>query len=253
MRCTQRWVSPEGRLVPKLMFFESLTPVKLSESLPAVAHARELSARLSATDKLLLERTIELRAAQAFLTRTDDISEAELVGMIESLNTLISSVSGALSDWDQRDPAPEILVREAGLEQIRHDFGNSTLEQIAARNRVAVTLAIQMHLGYFVERVTSGWGDGQAAEILSEIYGMISTRGRLDKCGHRSRADIHLHRKSGDRVKVENTDETLHAQSRTAPDGGDCRRSRSNPNGHSVFFRPFRSDGLRKNRRRDGN
>jgi len=45
----------------------------------------------------LSEKTTELNAAQTFLTRADAVSEAEAVGMIENLNTLISSVSGAVS------------------------------------------------------------------------------------------------------------------------------------------------------------
>ena len=132
-------------------------------------------------DKLLTERTTELNAAQAFLTRVDAVSEAEVVGMVDNLNTLISSASGALSDvWDQRDPVPGTLVDDLDSEQVRDNFGELMSEQIAARNSVAVTLAIQMCLVYFIERVTSSWGDGAVAGALGEIYGMISTKGRSD-------------------------------------------------------------------------
>jgi len=124
---------------------------------------------------------MELNAAQAFLTKVDAVSEAEVVGMIENLNTLISSASGALSDtWDSREPIPGALVEDPGLKQIRDYFGNSMVEQIDARNSVAVTLAIQMCLGYFIEGVTSGWGGGEVAVGLGEIYGMISAKGKPD-------------------------------------------------------------------------
>lgn len=99
--------------------------------------------------------------------------------MIDNLNTLISSASGALSDtWDQRDPIPGTLIDESDMEQIRNDFGNLIAEQIAERNSVAVNLAVQMHLGLFIERVTSGWGGGSAAGNIAKIYGMISTKGK---------------------------------------------------------------------------
>jgi len=152
---------------------------KLNELRTALAHAH---ARLSEKDKLLTERTTELSAAQAFLTRVDAVSEAEVVGMVENLNTLISSASGALSTtWDQREPVPGTLVVESDLQPIRDYFGDSMLEEVAARNPVAVTLAVEMYLVQFVEQVTSGWGDGAAAGVLGEIYGMISAKGKVDE------------------------------------------------------------------------
>jgi hypothetical protein len=136
---------------------------------------------LDEKDKLLVERTAELTAAQAFLTRVDAFSEAEVVGMVENLNALVNSASGAISDaWDQRGPVPGTLVETSSdLKQIRDYFGNPMVEQIAARNPVAVTLAIETYLVNFVRRVTSGWGGGDVAEALGEIYEMISTKGKF--------------------------------------------------------------------------
>ena len=133
-------------------------------------------------DKLLSERTAELSAAQAFLTRADAVSEAEVVGMIENLNTLINSASAAISvTWDdQRDHVPGMLSEEFDMKQICDNFGSSMVEQIAAKNSVAVNLAIQTCLGYFIELVTSGWGGGQAAGTLADIHTTISTKGKLD-------------------------------------------------------------------------
>ena len=134
-------------------------------------------------DKLLSERTTELNAAQAFLTRADAVLEAEVVGMIENLNTLISSASGAISvAWDQQEPASGTLFEEPDVEGIRDYFGSLMAEQIAARNSVAINLAIQTCLSCFIEQVTSGWGGGQAAGTLAEIYTMISTKGKLGAC-----------------------------------------------------------------------
>jgi len=127
-----------------------------------------------------MERTTELSAAQAFLTRVDAASEKEVVGMVENLNTIISSISGTLDSWDHREPVPGAFADELDTKQIRDNLGSSLFEQVTARNSVAVNLAIQMSLGYFIERITSGWGGGQAAGTLGEIYDMISTKGRLD-------------------------------------------------------------------------
>ena len=125
--------------------------MKLAESRATTAHVQELSARLSEKDKLLSERTAELSAAQAFLTRVDAVSEAEVVGMVENLNTLISSASGALSDtWDQRTPVPGALIEEPGAGQIRDYFGSLVFEQVTLRNPVAVTLAVEMYLVQYV-------------------------------------------------------------------------------------------------------
>ena len=85
------------------------------------------------------------------------------MGMVDNLNALISSVSGVLDSWDHRDPVPETLVDELDIKQIHDNLGNPVFEQIVARNSVAINLAIQMSLGYFIERVTSCWGSGQAS------------------------------------------------------------------------------------------
>ena len=131
-------------------------------------------------DKLLSDRTTELNAAQAFLTRVDAVSEAEVVGMVENLNTLISSASGALTDtWDQRESAPGTFVEGPGLQEIRDYFGSSMFAQITTRNSVAVNLAVNMYLVQFVERVISGWGSGEGVGTLGEIYEMISRQGKL--------------------------------------------------------------------------
>ena len=55
-----------------------------------------LTAWMDEKEKLLENRTTELNAAQAFLTRVDAVSEAEVVATIDSLNTLISSTLRSL-------------------------------------------------------------------------------------------------------------------------------------------------------------
>ena len=110
--------------------------------------------------------------------------------MVENLNTLISSASGTLSNtWDQREPVAGTHVDMPGLGQIRDYCGDLVLEQVAARNPVAVTLAVEMYLVQFIERVTSGWGSGDAAETLGEIYRKIPTKGEADLCLFRFKAD----------------------------------------------------------------
>ena len=85
---------------------------------------------------------MELNAAQAFLTKLGAISETEVVGMLESLNTLISSTSGAVDSWDHGDPVPGTLGEELDMSQSRDSFGSSMFEQITTRNPVAINLAI---------------------------------------------------------------------------------------------------------------
>jgi hypothetical protein len=163
------------------VFYEKFSN-KVAEQQSAAARAQELSARLDEKEKLLSERTVELSAAQAFLTRVDAVSEKEVVGMIKGLNTLISSISGALDSWDERDPVLGTVFEEPHMEQIRDAFGDLVSEQITARNPVAVSLAVQASLGHFVERVTSGWGGGRAAGTLGEIHEMISNKGESRAC-----------------------------------------------------------------------
>ena len=121
---------------------------------------------------------MELNAAQKFLTKVDTVSETEVVEMVEKLNTFISTITSALDSWDHREPVPGTLPEEFDMGQIRDTIGSSMLGQIAARNPVAVNLAVQMTLGHFIERVTSSWGGEQAAGTLAEIYETIS-KGKL--------------------------------------------------------------------------
>ena len=156
---------------------------KPAESRTAAERARVLSARLSELDRLLSERTAELNAVQAFLTRSDPVSEVGVVGVIENLNTLISAASGVLSaTWDQRELMAGSLFEEHCVERIRDYSGESMVEQITSRNPVAVNLVAQTYLGHFIEQLTSGWGGGQTTETLAEIYGIISTKGKLSAC-----------------------------------------------------------------------
>ena len=178
---------------------------------------------------------MELNAAQAFLTRVDAVSETEVVGMIESLNTLISSISGALDSWDHLD-LPGSLGDELDVNQIRQNLGSSVFDQITIRNSVAVNLAIQMSLGYFIERITTGWGAGEVAGTLGEVYDMISTKGKLDAYIRTPRLTIRVHRESDDRIKMENADETIHIRSRSASGRRSHGRPRSNTSDHPIFF-----------------
>ena len=126
------------------------------------------------------ERITELNAAKVSITNPDAVSKVEVVRLVDNLNILIRFTSGALScTWDQQDPMPETFVEDSDLEPIRNNFGDLVAKQVAARNVVAVHLAIQMHLGWFVKRITSGWGSGQVAGTLAEIYRTISTKGKL--------------------------------------------------------------------------
>lgn len=186
-----------------------------------LTRSEELSTQLSEKDRLLSKRTTELSAAQAFLTKVDAVSEAEIVGMVENLNTHISSASSALSvTLGEREPVQGTLVNEPDLQLIRDYFGDSMFEEVAAGNPVAVTLAIEMYLVQFVEQVTSGWGGGAAAGVLSEIYRMISTKGEADARVW-PKLTICLDRESGDRIEMENAYETLRTPSRTASGRGD--------------------------------
>jgi hypothetical protein len=73
-----------------------------------------------------------------FLTGADAVSEAEVVGTIENLNTLISSGSGAVSvTQDQREPATGTLFEKSDVERIRDYFCKLVVAQIAAGNSVS--------------------------------------------------------------------------------------------------------------------
>ena len=62
-------------------------PIAFTMFADLLAHTGKLTARVSTMD-VLMERTTELRTAQAFLTRVDTTSEVELEGMVDTLNAL---------------------------------------------------------------------------------------------------------------------------------------------------------------------
>ena len=86
--------------------------------------------------KRISERTTKLSAMHTFLTRVDAVSEAEVVVMVESLNSPINSASGALSDtWDQaivpgtlvENPDSKRLFRNNGVGRFRTCCVNGSL------------------------------------------------------------------------------------------------------------------------------
>ena len=103
---------------------------------------------------------------------------------------------------------PGVRTGEINSEQICNNFSNSTLEQTAARNRAAVKLKIMMCLGDLAVRVASGWGRGRVAGALGVMHGMISAKRKSD-ASMTARLKCYVHRESGHRVRVEDTDEML--------------------------------------------
>ena len=119
----------------------------------------------------------------------------EVVGIIKSLNTLTSSISGTLDSWDHLD-LPGSLSKELDINKICHNLSSSVFKQITTGNPAAVNLVIQMSLVYFIKWITIGWGVGEEAGTFGEVYNMISSKGKFGMYIWTLRLTIHIHRVS---------------------------------------------------------
>ena len=141
---------------------------------------------LARTKELLSARSTELSGAQSFLSTTDRLSEAEVLGIVRDLNENIFQVATNLGEeWEKlaSSQSSRFTVAETTLDAFSEFYGPILIRQALHWDSEAVTYLIQSCFCFFVLQITSSWrraGGGGIREelrVLGPIYGSLSASG----------------------------------------------------------------------------
>ena len=149
--------------------------------------ARRAEAKRLQTVKLLEERTTELKGAQAFLTKADSLSGADVIGMVESLNSEILQVSAFMADTLKCGYPPMATEEvEQMAAQASRVLGNRMVRLLRSKqpdgDPMLIQIALQACMVSLCKEMTSSWDlhDPQCHHILATIYARIQQTGELE-------------------------------------------------------------------------
>ncbi len=150
------------------------------------AHADAERARRSSVD-LLEARTNELREAQIFLTKVDDVSDNEVVHIVETLNAQVARIAAAVSRAPQFqfESRKDAAVVEKAVRRIEHYawLGPSLVSSLRAadpaRNNSLVQTALQAGMVSYARWLATSWEFGvmDPRGLLEGVYMAIRERG----------------------------------------------------------------------------
>ena len=149
---------------------------------------------LEKTSELSMARSRELAKAQTFLSTTDRISEAEVLGIVRDLNENIIKIAANLTnEWGRlRSPQPNsrTIFTKQELDALMQLHGRTLVHRVRNRDPPAVAFLVQSCLCYAVTQITLGWRRDLSDERpwrLGSIYKRLITDGK-----HTSHAAIEV-------------------------------------------------------------
>ena len=133
------------------------------------------NAKFRSMQELLDARTAELTEAQTFLSMVDNLSERDVLSIVESLNEHILQLAASLTDaWEQLEPSQATGPIEDPTSQPYH----SILVQLAReRNSTGLIYLLQSRLCYQAVIMTSSWVRNKEPGELGSVYQHLSASG----------------------------------------------------------------------------
>ena len=137
---------------------------------------------------LLETRTSELECARTFLTKADTFSGADLILMVEGLNTNTLETAAYMTDtFDFRQSSQAISTRR---QQSVHESVESSLGKIMTnllvqhkRDQSLIQITVQAYLSHWCHHIASVWIiDAQntgLSDTLADLYEIISANGEF--------------------------------------------------------------------------
>ncbi|KAF8181794.1 hypothetical protein BJ912DRAFT_906612 [Pholiota molesta] len=139
------------------------------------------------TAQLLETRTAELRGAEAFLTKADQLSNVEVVGLLESLNSEIMQIAASMTE--------ELTIEEKRIDAEAKEQESDEAREAYARaedtvgprmaellknsehheDPILVQLAVQASMAAYTHWIISSWvfESPEDEHMLSEIYARV--------------------------------------------------------------------------------
>ena len=145
---------------------------------------RAMEDELARTKELLSARTKELSGAQSFLSTTDRLSEAEVLGIVRNLNENIFQAAANLTEELERLASTlrstRVAVSSKTLGEFSEFYGRTLIHRAFDLDSAAMTYLVQSCLCYLAAEVASSWRRGHSGggfEILASVYEHLSASG----------------------------------------------------------------------------
>ena len=147
-------------------------------------HNDAMEERFKEREELLEMRSVELTAAQEFLSTTDRLSEAEVLNIVGDLNENIYQVAVNLSEkWEKLEP-PQ-TTGTTGIDPASRPPASILVQRVRNRDPRGLTFLLQSYLCSQTAEMTSGWGHHRELESVyqqlsvSSEHRMVCPRQRL--------------------------------------------------------------------------
>lgn len=128
--------------------------------------------------ELLDARSLELTAAQAFLSKADTISEADVLEIVNDLNAQILQIAASLTDdWEGHCCH---AIRPEIVHQVESMYGTIFALELGRRNPEMLQMAFQFAALQVFQRISAIW-DFQATDTtlqFDNIYATIYASGK---------------------------------------------------------------------------
>ncbi|KZP25915.1 hypothetical protein FIBSPDRAFT_732978 [Athelia psychrophila] len=144
------------------------------------AELTSVRAQLESTLKLLDDRTRELKGAQPFLTKTDSLSGAEAIGLVQALNADIFQLAAFMSDSFQastkKTPANED-PKGAHHHRMKDHLGDQLIVSLTSwphtDDPTVLQMALQCYLAKMSRDITSSWTFDGSSSVLVRLYEQV--------------------------------------------------------------------------------
>jgi hypothetical protein len=155
------------------------------------ATLKSIMAERQQAQELLELRTAELKGAQAYLTKADQLSNAEVVKLVEGLNAEILQTAAAIAEeLSIAEKNIDVDAKEQESDDMRHAYAR-TEEMIGSRatellkasehheDPILVQIAVQASFARYTHWMISSWAfeSPDDEQMLSEIYERVRETG----------------------------------------------------------------------------
>lgn len=128
--------------------------------------------------ELLDARSLELTAAQAFLSKADTVSEADALQLVNDLNAEIVQIAAILTD--QLESLPTCAVRPEIAHEVKAFYGKAFTLGLIGRKPETIQVALQFALAHLFEWMSATWEfqATAATAYLENVYTAVYAAGK---------------------------------------------------------------------------
>ncbi|KAF7982967.1 hypothetical protein HWV62_24552 [Athelia sp. TMB] len=141
-----------------------------------------LRAHLESTTKLLDDRTRELNGARPFLIKTDTLSGADVIALVQALNADIFQLAAFMAD--SFPVASNRINASKDLQEARHRIREylgykllKSLANMAHDDPTVLQMALQSYLAQCCAEITNAWTFDGSSAVLEKLYEHVRDAG----------------------------------------------------------------------------